>query len=80
MAQYLTRHRPAGRLHASDIRDANNEALHRLLHMIAESVPAQAVSTIRRGIELLNFTWLAMIVRHDIARTSRDQPTIQLVR
>ncbi|WP_176594404.1 TetR/AcrR family transcriptional regulator [Sphingobium sp. EM0848] len=77
MVQYLTRHRPAGTPHASDARNDQTEALHQLLDRIEAQLPDLPPALVRRRLEMLNLSYLAMLTRHDQARLS-NQPCLLL--
>ncbi|TZG25816.1 TetR/AcrR family transcriptional regulator [Sphingomonas montanisoli] len=68
MVQYLTRHRPSGTRHASDMRDGDSQSLHALLDLIETRLPAIPARLVRQRLELLNLSFLAMLVRNDNAR------------
>lgn len=68
MVQYLTRYRPGGMPHASDVRGDGTAVVRGLLDAIAERLPALDPVTALKRLELLNLTFLAMLMRNDTAR------------
>lgn len=70
MVQYLTRQRPAGVPHASDVEGETTKHLHRLMRMIEAGVPHLPPGRARRRLELMMLTFHAMLMRHDNARLS----------
>lgn len=67
MVQYLTIYRPAGASHASDARDPASETLHNLCALISAQLPDIPMNTVMRRLEILNLSFLAMLVRSDNA-------------